>query len=159
MCLVWVNYLHNTMWSEQMWSSFHQTEQAETHCWVRFTAIASQNFQSSCEVAINPGSISTLLCLEYFCLQLICTYYILKRYHHWCCHCPWSYCIYSKIIKVGTTGQNHYFYCIYYYSIVITHLVLGRRTANFTSAKKRDSHSPEAVCNLPVLAVMTSWNF
>jgi hypothetical protein len=37
------------------------------------------------------------------------------------------------------------------------HLVLGRRTANFTSAKKTfDSHSPEAVCNSPVLAVMTS---
>jgi hypothetical protein len=41
-----------------------------------------------------------------------------------------------------------------------THLVLGRRTANFASAKKTfDSHSPEAVCNSPVLAVTTSWNF
>jgi hypothetical protein len=40
---------------------------------------------------------------------------------------------------------------------IFTHLVLGRRTANFASAKKTfDSHSPEAVCNLPVLAVMTS---
>jgi hypothetical protein len=38
-----------------------------------------------------------------------------------------------------------------------THLVLGRRTAYFASAKKTfDSHSPEAVCNSPVLAVMTS---
>ena len=41
-----------------------------------------------------------------------------------------------------------------------THLVLGRRTANFANAKKTfDSHLPEAVCNSPVLAVMTSWNF
>jgi hypothetical protein len=41
--------------------------------------------------------------------------------------------------------------------IFSTHLVLGRRTANFASAKKTfDSHLAEAVCNLPVLAVMTS---
>jgi hypothetical protein len=41
--------------------------------------------------------------------------------------------------------------------ITTTHLVLGRRTAKFASAKKTfDSHSPVAVCNSPVLAIMTS---
>jgi hypothetical protein len=37
---------------------------------------------------------------------------------------------------------------------ISTHLVLGWR--NFASTNKTfDSHSPEAVCNSPVLAVMT----
>ena len=77
-----------------------------------------------------------------------------------------------RVIERYNTRVKHAFLCKYnneqhdlrHGSIVIsssclfTHLVLGRRTANFASAKKTfDSHSPEVVCNSPALAVvMTS---